>query len=139
MSKYGILDVTLPSTNVELYDCLIQINKKDYFVNLKTSLTLTKERGRFDVSKAVKLLKWYESNPDLILLVAIVKVELDKVTVHFRDVIIFNVAWTPDIYYNRANHNLQTSADGRQIPRSNHNFVSLLRQKIEEKGHTSHY
>lgn len=50
-----------------------------------------------------------------------------------------HVAWVPDVYYNRANHNLQSRANGMQTPRSNQEFIELLKQKMDEAGHLVNY
>jgi len=81
----------------------------------------------------------YEENEEFLLLAAIVKVDFEGVYVKFADPIVFNVAWTPDIYYNRANHNLQSSYDGTQKPRGNIDFVKELKHQMEKAGHLKHY
>jgi len=53
------------------------------FINVKTSLTATDRTGRFDISKADKLIELYEERPDLLLLVAIIAVDFDDVLVKF--------------------------------------------------------
>jgi hypothetical protein len=140
-SGCGILSVTDPPHDLTQYDCILSLveDRTPYHLNVKTSLTSTDASGRFDVSKAPKLVELYGSNPNLVLLVAIVKVEMVGVTVRFRNLIVFNVAWTSDIYYNRANHNLQATGDGRQTRRTNSEFVEELKSKMNAAGHLSHY
>jgi hypothetical protein len=139
--NYGIASVKDPPHGLTQYDCVMRLdsNHRSYMVNVKTSLTITEDTGRFDISKGDKLIKLYESTPDLLLLVAIAKVEMNGVLVRFKDLIVFNVAWTPDIYYNRANHNLQSKCDGSQTPRTNEQFVVELRRQMQEAGHLKHY
>ena len=140
-TEFGIEEVADPPHGLTQYDCIIKMKNDDtpYFLNLKTSLTITKSSGRFDISKARKLIQLYRENPNMILLVAIIKVDLDNVWVRFSNAIVFNVAWIPDIYYNRANHNLQSRANGVQIFRTNEDFVSELERKLENAGHLEHY
>lgn len=137
----GIEAIRDPPHNLTQYDCILNLagEDSDYFVNIKTSLARTRSSGRADISKAEKLIRLYEENPDLILLVAIVKVEMDGVYIRPRNVILFNVAWTPDIYYNRANHNLQSISNGTQQPRTNQEFIDELKSLMDEAGHLSHY
>lgn len=139
--KCGIESVTDPPHDLGQYDCVIKLvnDSKEYKVNVKTSLTSTSHNSRFDISKANKLITLYETEPNLILLVVIVKIKLGGLNVKFDDVIVFNVAWTPDIYYNRANHNLQSKCDGSQKIRSNTEFVNKLKQLMDDAGHSSHY
>ncbi len=140
-SACGISSVTDPPHDLTQYDCVLKLvgDTVPYHLNVKTSLTTTNASGRFDVSKAPKLVELYGSNHDLALLVAILKVEMVGVTVTFKDLIVFNVAWTSDIYYNRANHNLQATGDGRQTRRTNSEFVEELKSKMKAAGHLSHY
>lgn len=141
MDELGLEHVNDPPNNVAQYDCNLKYrdDSKEFYVNLKTSLISTSSSGRFDVSKAPKLLQMYEDNPNLILIVATIKIDIRGCELYFGDSVVFNVAWIKDIYYNRANHNLQSCADGSQKIRSNQEFVRLLTEKISGAGHTSHY
>jgi len=137
----GVMEVEDPPHGLTQYDCVLSLKNhvKKYYINVKTSLMVTEETGNFDISKASKLIRLYEENPDIMLLVAIVKVGIEGVRVKFDKVILFNVAWVPSIYYNRANHNLQSTADGVQTPRSNKEFVEELKRQMREAGHLEHY
>lgn len=137
----GLSDVIDPPHSLTQYDCILKLkcNSKEVFVNLKTSLTTTDKTGNFDISKAPKLVQFYEKDPEAILLVAVIRVSIDGVCVDFDKPVIFNVAWVPKIYYNRANHNLQSSADGTQIMRSNSDFVKILKNEMKNAGHIKHY
>lgn len=137
----GIEEVKEPLHDLVQYDCILKLRKDDTecFINVKTSLTTTDRAGRFDISKSDKLIELYEERPDLLLLVAIIAVDFDDVWVKFEDLIVFNVAWVPEVYYNRANHNLQSRANGMQTPRSNQEFIEILKLKMDEAGHLIHY
>jgi len=139
--KCNIENVIDPPHNLTQYDCIIKLNgnEREFYVNLKTSLTSTSHSSKFDISKAPKLIQFYNDNPDITLLGAVVKVEFEKLTIKIKDLIIFNVAWTPDVYYNRANHNLQSKCDGAFIQRTNKEFVSILENKLDDAGHKTHY
>ena len=139
--EFGIEEVNDPPHGLTQYDCVIKMKSddRDYYLNVKTSLTITKSGGKFDISKARKLIQFYQGNPNLVLLVAIIKVDLDNIWVRFKDVIFFNVAWIPDIYYNRANHNLQSRSNGTQTFRTNEKFVSELERLMKDAGHLEHY
>lgn len=137
----GIEFVIDPPGNLTPYDCIIKLknNSNQYHVNLKTSLVSTTPSGKFDISKATGLIQFYNENPDAKLLVGIVKVELDNLTVKFKNLVLFNVAWTPDMYYNRANHNLQSKCDGTFSKRTNKEFVLELEKLVTDAGHSTHY
>ena len=137
----GLEEVRDPPHDLTQYDCVLMLkgDKNEYFVNLKTSLATTNLQSRFDVSKADGLIKSFEEEKDLILLVAIVKVNFTGVHVKFTDLVVFNVAWISDTYYNRANHNLQTTYDGTLKQRSNDDFVKELKRLMEQAGHLKHY
>jgi len=140
-NELEIEQVTDPPHNLTQYDCIIRYNDdpKKYYVNIKTSLSKTTHESRFDISKAPRLIDFYESESDLALIIAIIKIDIVKNKVILRNAIVFNVAWISDIYYNRANHNLQSSCDGKQMIRSNEEFIGILKEKVKEKGHTKHY
>jgi hypothetical protein len=140
-SELNLEYVNDPPNNVSQYDCILKYrdDPKEYHVNLKTSLVSTTSSGRFDISKGPKLLNWYEENPNLILIIATIKVDIRGCKLYLADSVVFNVAWIDLIYYNRANHNLQSSADGSPRMRSNQEFVRLLKEKVHGAGHTDHY
>ncbi len=137
----GIEEVNDPPHGLTQYDCIIKMKNddRDYYLNVKTSLTITKLGGRFDISKARRMIQFYQENPNLVLLVAIIRVDLDNIWVRFSNAVVFNVAWIPDIYYNRANHNLQSRCNGTQTFRTNEEFVSELERQMEDAGHLEHY
>ena len=137
----GLLEVADPPNNLTQYDCVLTYPSDDtqYFLNVKTSLVQTALSGRFDVSKAPKLIEFYSQNPEALLILAIIKVEMNGTSIRFDRSYVFNVAWIRDIYYNRANHNLQTTFDGSIVVRTNGEFATLLSEKIAAAGHTSHY
>lgn len=139
--RCGLQEVADPPHELTPYDCILRLKDDEtrYHVNIKTSLTTTKHTSRFDISKADKLIQLYGENKDIILVVVIAKVGIKGVRVRFTDTIVFNVAWTPDMYYNRANHNLQSKCDGTQTPRTNADFVEELKRLMEESGHSIHY
>jgi hypothetical protein len=137
----GLISVRDPPHALAQYDCILlpKGEQREYYVNVKTSLTTTDESGNFDISKAPKLVQLYEQIPDLVLLVVIARVSINGVWIRFAKPTIFNVAWVPNIYYNRANHNLQSTADGTQLRRSNEDFVNQLKQLMNQAGHLTHY
>ena len=139
--EYGIEGVGDPPHGLTQYDCVIKMKNYDrnYYLNVKTSLTITQLGGRFDISKARRLIQLYRENPNLVLLVGIIRVDLDNIWVRFNNVILFNVAWIPDIYYNRANHNLQSRCNGTQIFRTNEAFINELEHQMGNAGHLEHY
>ena len=139
--KCEIETVIDPPHDLTQYDCIIKFKnvQKEYYVNLKTSLTSTTHTSRFDISKARKLIQFYKENPGAMLFVVVIKVEFNKLTINFKDLIIFNVACTPDVYYNRANHNLQSKCDGTYTQRTNEEFVNELEKLVNNAGHSTHY
>jgi len=139
--KYGLEVVKDPPHNLTQYDCILKFIGDDinYYVNFKASLVQTDDSGRFDISKAQRLIEFYEEDLSRQLLIAVIKIELVNNGIRLVDSKIFNVAWVGDIYYNRANHNLQTRSDGEVVIRSNGDFVKILKDKIKDAGHTSHY
>jgi len=139
--EYGVEKVNDPPHGLTQYDCVIKMKNDDreYYLNVKTSLIITELGGRFDISEARRLIQLYRENPNLILLVAIIRVDLDNIWVRFKSVIVFNVAWIPDMYYNRANHNLQSRCNGTQTFRTNEEFIGELERQMGDAGHLEHY
>jgi hypothetical protein len=138
----GLISVKDPPHALAQYDCIIKPKddeQREYYVNIKTSLSTTNESGNFDISKAPKLVQLYEQIPELVLLVVIARVSIKGVWIKFEKPTIFNVAWVPQIYYNRANHNLQSTADGTQFQRTNDEFVAELKGLMDRAGHLNHY
>jgi hypothetical protein len=137
----GIEEVDDPPHGLTQYDCVVRMrnDNRKYYLNVKTSLEITELGGRFDISKARRLIQIYRESPDLVLLVCIIRVDLDNVWVRFKSAIVFNVAWIPEIYYNRANHNLQSSCNGTQTFRTNGKFIRELERQMKSAGHLKHY
>jgi hypothetical protein len=137
----GIQEVNDPPHGLTQYDCVLKMknDNRKYYLNVKTSLEITELGGRFDISKARRLIQLYRESANLVLLVSIIRVDLDNIWVRFKNAIVFNVAWIPDIYYNRANHNLQSRCNGTQAFRPNEEFISQLEHQMENAGHLEHY
>ncbi|BBL65941.1 hypothetical protein MSMAT_3307 [Methanosarcina mazei TMA] len=135
MRKYkdelGLEDVLDPPSNVSLYDCSIVFKGefKKYYINLKTS-SLEAQRTKDDISKADKLIDLYESDPDYTLFIAVIKVIFQNTRLilnHNKNLIVFNVAWIPDIYCNPRNNNLQSSKYDETFFRTNVEFLCELK------------
>ncbi|MBA7489748.1 hypothetical protein ES702_00282 [subsurface metagenome] len=76
--EIGFERIDDPPHGLTQYDCVIKLfgDTRSYYLNVKTSLTITGRGGRFDISKAPRLIKMYRQNPDLVLLVAIIKLDI---------------------------------------------------------------
>lgn len=135
MRKYkdelGLIDVLDPPSNVSLYDCsiLFKGELKRYYINLKTS-SFEAKRTKDDISKADKLIELYELDPDYTLFVAVIKVIFQDTRLilnHNKNLIVFNIAWIPDIYCNPRNNNLQSSRYDEICFRTNVEFLDELK------------
>lgn len=133
--EFEIEKVENPPSNVSLYDCAITFKgqSKKYYLNIKTSsfdAKLTKD----DISKADKLIELYESDPDFTLFIAVVKVKFKNTLLimdHEENLIMFNVAWIPDIYCNPRNNNLQSSKYSSISFRTNKSFLEEMKKQYE--------
>jgi len=133
--ELGIEKVEDPPSNVSLYDCSIQFKGEDkiYYVNLKTSSADAK-KTKDDISKADKLITLYQNDPDYTLFVAVLKVIFKNthlILKHEKNLIVFNIAWIPDIYCNPRNNNLQSSEYEQTIFRSNEEFLEQIKKHYQ--------
>ncbi|AJF62161.1 hypothetical protein QT06_C0001G1349 [archaeon GW2011_AR15] len=129
--ELGIEKVEDPPSNVSLYDCSIKFRgeSKIYYLNLKTSSAGAK-KTKDDISKADKLIELYQSDSDYTLFVAVLKVIFKNTHLilnHENNLIIFNIAWIPDIYCNPRNNNLQSSEYDQTQFRTNQEFLQQIK------------
>lgn len=110
-SDYGFDDVSVSDSEVSVWDFRFKIPSGSMsYVNIKSSVKNGK-KNKDDISKAEGLNEFYASYPDANLYVATFIISFqDDMTIEVEDVIVFPVAWIPDIYINPSNNgNLQSS------------------------------
>lgn len=129
-------DFSPSESEVGVFDfkCSLKNIKHPVFVNIKSS-TKGIKKNKDDISKAKRLLEFYENNPDSFLLVASFEIEFhEDMSFSISNFYIMPVNWIPDIYVNPSNNaNLQSSKYKDMelaIIRSNKEFTDLLKKEI---------
>jgi hypothetical protein len=134
----GLHDFTPASSEVGVFDFAFRFeDSKPIYVNIKSAV-----RGRApskdDVSKAEKLIAFYEETEELTLFIATIEIAFhaDPIRIELTNCYIVPTAWLPDIYVNPSNNgNLQSSKYkdlSSCIPRTRLEFVAILKEKIQE-------
>jgi hypothetical protein len=125
--------VVASKSDVEQYDCKVNIKGNETLVNLKVT-DVTKHNGRNDINKAYKLYQIFKTNPKTRLYYVILKISFENVIVHFANEppIVFYVPWVKEVYVNPSNHHLQASYYGQTI-RTTKEFVDLIDKELETK------
>ena len=83
---------------------------KESFVNIKSSVKGGRT-NKDDISKAIRLIEFYNENPNANLYVATFVISFKpNMTIGLEECIVFPTAWIPDVYVNPSNNgNLQSS------------------------------
>lgn len=80
------------------------------YVNIKSSVVGCK-KSKDDISKAERLIDFYQNNPNANLYIATFEIKFNTdLTIGFNKCTVFPTAWLPDVYVNPSNNgNLQSS------------------------------
>lgn len=109
--ELGFDSVDPASSEVGVYDFRFCFDgNKESYVNIKSSV-LDGRVNKDDISKAAKLIEFYNENPNANLYVATFVISFkENMTIGLEECIVFPTAWIPDIYINPSNNgNLQSS------------------------------
>lgn len=130
-----------PEGSLGVMDCILHFEEIPLPIHLNIKASFTSSSGSSnDVSKAPRLIQFYNETPDALLVVSTIKIGMENTQLIYDRNISLNVAWLPRIYYNRANHNLQSNLNGRnEIYRTNMDFINQLAGLVDEKGHGDTY
>lgn len=107
----GFDKVKAAKSEVGVYDFKFRYDgNKESYVNIKSSVKGGKT-NKDDISKAVRLIEFYEKNPNANLYVATFVISFkEDMTIGLEKCIVFPTAWIPDVYVNPSNNgNLQSS------------------------------
>jgi hypothetical protein len=129
----GLVDFTQAETETHPFDFHCRIARVgETQVNLKTYTDRARKGGNEDVSKALRLLDFMQSYPEVVLLLASVKIEFhdDPFGIQIGQPSVVPLAWLGDIYVNgSSNKNLMTASARRPdacIERSHAEFRDLV-------------
>lgn len=103
---------------------------KESFVNIKSSVKGGRT-NKDDISKAIRLIEFYNENPNANLYVATFVISFKpNMTIGLEECIVFPTAWIPDVYVNPSNNgNLQSSMYKRlesAVKRTPSEFLACL-------------
>ena len=135
-SELGFDYIEPAESEVGVWDFRFSYNSRpESFVNIKSAIAGGR-RNKDDLSKAEKLVQFYEQNAQANLYIATFVLEFSNdMTVKICDAICFPIAWIPDIYVNPSNNgNLQSAYYkelDRAVRRTNSEFLEEFYQEIE--------
>lgn len=103
------------------------------YVNIKSSVKDNHTR-KDDISKAERLIEFYQENPDANLYLATVDIRFNEdLTIGLEKCTVFPTAWIADIYVNPSNNgNLQSALykqPGTAVKRTPAEFLACLREE----------
>lgn len=125
--KITDVDINLPDTC--LHDCIIEIEHKRYFVNLKMH-NVDGRKNKNDISAVEKLYMQYTANPNYRLIYATFGIKFENLKISFDLEAIHNFSpqFLP-IYVNPRNDKIQAYYHHEPIYRTREEFLKLLREK----------
>jgi hypothetical protein len=132
----GIHDFTPADSEVGVYDFSFRFeDSKTLYVNIKSAV----QGGRVnkdDISKADKLVAFFENTHELTLFVATIEIQflVDPIRLALTNCYVVPTAWLPDVYVNPSNNgNLQSSKYkdlAAATRRTRQEFVSILKAQL---------
>jgi len=135
LSEIGFESLIDADSDIESFDCKVNINGRDVLVNLKVSAAKSKNGSRNDINKAYKLLKMFEYDEDTLLYYVIIKITFENTDVILVDgtPTVFYVPWIHEVYVNPSNHHLQANYELPMKKRTVAEFIRLIDEEIETK------
>ena len=134
--EVGIDIFDASESEVGVYDFKMRLKGQEDFVyvNIKSSIKNGK-KNKDDISKAERLIHFYEEDYDRELFLATFEIDFkDDMSIEFTKCIVTPIHWIPDVYVNPSNKNLQSSKykDSHLfVLRSQEGFCRLLNYEIE--------
>lgn len=134
--ELGLLEMTPADSEVGVYDFSFRFDSSPkLYVNIKSAVKGGKV-SKDDISKADKLIAFYEATHRLTLFIATIEIQFltDPLRVAFTNAFVIPTAWLPDVYVNPSNNgNLQSSKYkdiASSTPRGRDEFVEILRKQL---------
>jgi hypothetical protein len=124
------------SSEVGVYDFSFKFEDSEtIYVNIKSAV---QGRGvsKDDISKAEKLIAFYETTRDANLFIATIEIAFhdDPIRIDFVNCYVVPIAWLPDVYVNPSNNGNLQSSKYKDLPssvrRTVGDFVALLREQL---------
>lgn len=135
--RFGFESVDAADSEVGVYDFSGKFTDSDsvFYVNIKSAV-IGARTNKDDISKAVRLIEFFEEDPERKLFIASFLIKFnDDMSVTVTKAIVMPTTWLPDIYVNPSNNgNLQSSkykSLDDAVKRENKEFIEELKAEIE--------
>lgn len=135
--NFGFETVDAADSEVGVYDFSGKFTDLDslFYVNIKSAV-IGARTNKDDISKAVRLIEFFEDDPEKKLFIASFLIKFnDDMSVTVTKAIVMPTTWLPDIYVNPSNNgNLQSSkykSLEESVKRENKEFIAELKKEIE--------
>jgi hypothetical protein len=132
----GLLDFAPADSEVGVYDFSFRFkDSQKIYVNIKSAVQ-GRGTSKDDISKADKLISFFEATKDLTLYIATIEISFhtDPLRIELTNCYVVPIAWLPDVYVNPSNNgNLQSSKYKdieAAVPRGRDEFVKLLENQM---------
>lgn len=136
-SNIGLHDFAPAASEVGVYDFSFRFqDSKPIYVNIKSAVK-GRASSKDDISKADKLITFFENTPDLTLFIATIEIAFhtDPVRIELTNCYVLPTAWLPDVYVNPSNNaNLQSSKYkdlASCVKRTRLEFLEVLKENLE--------
>lgn len=134
--ELGLHDFAPASSEVGVYDFSFSFeDSKDIYVNIKSAVR-GRSSSKDDVSKAEKLITFYEETKELTLFIATIEIAFhtNPVKIELTNCYVVPTAWLPDVYVNPSNNgNLQSSKYkdlDSCVRRTRREFLEILKEQL---------
>lgn len=126
--EIGVTDVDFNMPDTCLHDCIIDVGKNRYFVNVKIH-NVGGRHNKNDISAVEKLYMQYNANPNYRLVYVCFGIKFQNLTISFdkESVHAFSPQFLP-VYVNPRNDKIQAFYHHTQIYRTRKDFLRLLRE-----------
>jgi hypothetical protein len=134
--EYGFIQVSPSDSEVSVYDLRLTLkeNNDRAYINIKSAVNDIKV-SKDDISKAIGLIDFFDSNPNEKLYIATFVIRFNEdMTIELIDCHVMPITWLPDIYVNPSNNGNLQSSKYKNIEsatkRINADFIKALKDEI---------
>lgn len=134
--EYGFIQVSPSDSEVSVYDLRLTLkeNNERAYINIKSAVNDIKV-SKDDISKAIGLIDFFDSNPNEKLYIATFVIRFNEdMTIELIDCHVMPITWLPDIYVNPSNNGNLQSSKYKNIEsatkRINADFIKALKDEI---------
>lgn len=136
--KLGLKDFAPAASEVGVYDFSFRFeDSQPIYVNIKSAVQ-GRASSKDDISKADKLIDFYQETEDLTLFIATIEIafHVSPVRIELTNCYVVPTAWLPDVYVNPSNNGNVQSSKYKDLPscikRTRADFLIILKEKLQE-------